>query len=290
MYSLIFSQGRFLHKDDLTFPYEERGLQFGDGVYEVIRVYKGKYYLLDYHIDRLFRSLQAIKINVKYTNDDIKQYLISLLKRNHMNTDGFVYLQVTRGSVERMHGFPNEDVEPNIYAYVKNRPRPLKELDKGVPVITHRDERWENCYIKSLNLLPNVLARQVAQEQGAYEAVLHRDDIVTECSSGNIFIVKNGCIYTHPATNRILNGCVRQAVERFASNINIPFIEEAFTVDDFFHADEVFLTSTFSEILPVISVDHKPIQDGKPGKLTRQLQHVYEVDAQINECEKVDSL
>lgn len=289
MYSIIFSQGKFLHRDDLTFPFEERGLQFGDGVYEVIRVYNGKMHLLDEHVARLYRSLDAIKIKIDFTSEEIKSFLQSLLTRNNMESDGFIYLQVTRGSAERMHGFP-ENITPNIYAYVKYFPRPLKLLENGVKVITHRDERWENCYIKSLNLLPNVLARQTAHEQGAYEAILHRDELVTECSSGNIFIVKDGAIYTHPATNRILNGCVRQAVFRYAREANIPVYEEAFTLNDLAIADEIFLTSSLSEVMPVIQIDDMPIQNRKPGKITQKLQRFYEEDAQINDYARVNAL
>lgn len=281
MYSIIFSQGKFLHRDDLTFPFEERGLQFGDGVYEVIRVYNGKMHLLDEHVARLYRSLDAIKIKIDFTSEEIKSFLQSLLTRNNMESDGFIYLQVTRGSAERMHGFP-ENITPNIYAYVKYFPRPLKLLENGVKVITHRDERWENCYIKSLNLLPNVLAKQTAAEQGCYEAILHENNTVTECSSSNVFLVKDGKIYTHPATNRILNGCVRMAVKRFANDLNIPFIEEAFTVDDMFEADEMFLTSSISEVLPIVEVDGKQIADGRPGEISRKLQTAYEKDANIH--------
>src|SRR5699024_8842456 len=113
----------------------------------------------------------------------------------------------------------------------------------------HEDVRWDLCYIKSLNLLPNVLAKQAAKENGCYEAILHKDGIVTECSSSNIYLVKNGKVYTHPATKNILHGCVRMRVEKFAEDLNIPFIEEAFTLDDIKEADELFLSSSTSEVL-----------------------------------------
>jgi len=280
MYPIIMSQGKFTHKDSLTFPYEERGLQFGDGVYEVIRIYDGKLYLLDEHIDRLFRSLEAIRMEISQTNTEIKTILAELVARNEMDQDGFIYLQVSRGSASRIHTFP-ENITPNMYAYLGNQALPFNKIENGVRTITLPDERWKNCYIKSLNLLPNVLAKQTAMEEGCYEAILHLDGKVTECGSSNVFLVKNGNIYTHPATNQILKGCVRIAVERFALDLNIPFIEEAFTIDDIHQADEMFLTSSMSEVSPIIEVDKKQIADGKPGEISRKLQKAYEIDAQL---------
>lgn len=281
MYPIIMSQGKFTHKDSLKFPYEERGLQFGDGVYEVIRIYEGRPYLLEEHIARLFRSLKAVRIQIEQTEESMMKLLQNLIKKNSMNQDGYIYLQVTRGSAPRNHLFP-ENTKPNLFAYLVNHARNLESIENGVKTITYRDERWKNCYIKTLNLLPNVLAKQTASEQGCYEAILHEDNLVTECSSSNVFLVKDGKIYTHPATNRILNGCVRMAVKRFANELNIPFMEEAFTVDDIFEADEMFLTSSISEVLPIIEVDGKQIADGKPGNISRELQRAYEKDANIH--------
>lgn len=281
MYPIIMSQGRFAHKDSLNFPYEERGLQFGDGVYEVIRIYKGEYYLLNEHIARLFRSLKAIRLQIKQTEEEIKTLLIHLIQKNDMKQDGFVYLQVTRGSAVRNHIFP-ENTPPNIFAHLENRARNVAGVENGVRTITLPDERWDNCYIKSLNLLPNVLAKQTAHEQGCYEAILHDDNKVTECGSSNVFLVKDGKIYTHPATNRILEGCVRMAVKRLAKDLNIPFIEEAFKVDEIFEADEMFLTSSLSEVLPIVEVDGKQIADGKPGVISKRLQKAYEKDANVH--------
>lgn len=275
------SQGRFTHRDNLKFPYEERGLQFGDGVYEVIRIYEGKPYLFNEHIDRLYRSLEAIKINIKQSKDELKILLTELIERNHMNQDGFIYLQITRGSAKRIHTFP-DDTTPNIYAYLRDQPRNLKDLENGVHAITLPDERWQNCYIKSLNLLPNILAKQTAAEENCYEAILHIDGLVTECGSSNIFLVKDGKIFTHPATKRILHGCVRMAVQRFSKELHIPFIEEAFTLNDIHGADELFLTSSMSEVLPVVQVDNRFIADGKPGIISRKLQKAYEKDIELS--------
>ncbi|EQB35003.1 hypothetical protein M948_18000 [Virgibacillus sp. CM-4] len=289
IYPIVLTQQTFTHQDNLTYPFEERGLQFGDGIYEVIRIYNGSYYLLNEHVDRLFRSLDAVKIKLPATKEEITDLLLHLLEKNEMTSDGKVYLQVTRGSAPRDHVFP-ADVPANLYAYVQDLPRHLENLQKGVSSITEPDVRWENCYIKSLNLLPNVLAKQEAKEQGCYEAILHRDDLVTECSSSNIYIVKNGVIYTHPATNRILHGCVRMRVEKFATDLSISFNESGFTKDDLFDADEVFLSSSTSEVMPVIRINQKQIQDGTPGPITRKLQQEYERDANITENNITHSL
>lgn len=281
VFPIVFAQGSFMHKDKLKYPFEERGLQFGDGVYEVIRIYEGTYYLLDEHIDRLYRSLAEIKLVFPYDKEDFKQTLENLLKRNEMKIDGKVYLQVTRGSAPRDHVFP-ENLTPNVYAYIEQAPRNIELMRNGVDVITLPDIRWSNCHIKSLNLLPNLMAKQEAKENNCYEAILHKDGTVTECSSANVYFVKNGKIYTHPKTNEILHGCVRIAVERFANDLAIPFIEEAYHIGDIKDADEVFLSSSTSEIMPIVKVDGHTIKTGTPGEITRKLQLAYALDADVD--------
>ncbi|PAV29795.1 D-amino-acid transaminase [Virgibacillus profundi] len=288
VYPIIMTQEKFTHRENLKYPYEERGLQFGDGVYEVIRIYKGSYYLLKEHVDRLFRSAEAIKIKLLFTKEELTDLLLELLEKNNMKNDGKVYLQVSRGSAPRDHVFP-VNVPANIYAYIQDLSRNLEALENGVSTITHRDIRWENCYIKSLNLLPNVLAKQEAKEQGSYEAVLHKDGFVTECSAANVYMVKDGKIYTHPVANNILNGCVRMRIETFTEDLNIPFNEEGFSVEDIALSDEMFLSSSTSEITPIIKVDNSQIGNGEPGKITRLLQEAYKKDANIAISETVHS-
>ncbi|HLQ96886.1 MAG TPA: D-amino-acid transaminase [Pseudogracilibacillus sp.] len=281
VYPIIMSQGKFIHKDSLYFPFEERGSQFGDGVYEVIRIYGGAPYLMDEHAARLMRSLAAIRIKLDYSETEVKNLLHTLIEKNDTTEDSFIYLQVTRGSAPRVHTFP-ENTEPNIYAYIADKARPLNLLTNGAHAITLPDERWDNCYIKSLNLLPNVLAKQKAFDHDCYEAILHRDETVTECSSSNIYMVKDNTIYTHPATNRILHGCVRSAVLRFAKEQGIHVTEIAFSTGDIQEADEMFLSSSTSEIIPVVKVDNQPVADGKPGPVTSKLQQAYEKEIGIS--------
>ncbi len=280
VYPVIMSQTNFVNHDDLNYPYEERGLQFGDGVYEVIRIYNGTYYLLEEHINRLFRSAEAIKIDLPFTKEEITNLLQELLEKNSMTSDGKLYMQASRGSAPREHTFPT-DVPANVYAYMEDFPRNRKNLSDGVSTITQRDVRWENCYIKSLNLLPNVIAKQEAKENGSYEAILHKDGVVTECSSSNVYLVKDGKIFTHPATNNILHGCVRMRIEKFTRDLDIPLIEEAFSISDISAADEIFLSSSTSEVLPIVKVDNDLIGNGRPGKITARLQEAYELDANL---------
>lgn len=280
IYPIVLSQGSFIHRDSLTFSFEERGLLFGDGVYEVIRIYNGEYYLLVEHVERLFRSLREIKLNVPYTKQQLIVWLQELLKRNSMDTDGKVYLQITRGAAKRDHPFP-QNTEPSLFAYLETLGRNMKNMSEGVHVITAPDIRWEFCHVKSINLLPNVLAKQEAIEKGCFEAILHKNGLITECSATNVFLVKDGKIITHPVSNRILSGCVRMAVKKFAASLNIPFIEKPFTIDDIPFADEMFLTSSTTEITPIVKVDEHWIKDSKPGNMTRKIQQAYAKDANI---------
>jgi D-alanine transaminase len=260
IYDHVLTENDFVHQNDLRYPFEERGLQFGDGIYEVIRVYGGSYYLIDEHVERLYRSAEAVKIEVPYKKEQMYTQLDELLNKNQIRGDAKVYLQITRGSAPRDHAFPT-NTDANLYAYVKDLPRATDKMLEGVETITQHDVRWDWCYIKSLNLLPNVLAKQAAAEKGCYEAVLHKDGEVTE---------KN-----------ILHGCVRIRIEEFCKQEGIPFIEESFRLEDFQYADEVFLTSSTSEVMPILKVDELKIGEGKPGDVTRKLQELYEEDAGI---------
>src|SRR5699024_1230817 len=164
---------KFVHRDSLKFPFEERGLQFGDGVYEVIRIYKGRYYLLNEHVDRLFRSAVAIKIDLSFTKAECRELLLELLSRNKMDVDGQVYLQITRGCSQRDHVVRSE-ITGNLYAYLENVLRSLENLTTGLGTIAREDVRSDLCYLKSLNLLPNVLAKQEEKQDVRYEAILHK--------------------------------------------------------------------------------------------------------------------
>jgi D-alanine transaminase len=267
--SLGYVNGRYVEIDDLVIPIDERGHQFGDGVYEVIRVYNGNPYMLDEHIERLINSATAIRLPITDTKDDFKTLILEAVDKSQL-VDCNVYLQITRGIVTRNHLFPNVPVSITMTV------RPAKVLsvesrENGEKAIFHDDERWANCYIKSLNLLPNILAKQIAHEAGCYEAILVKDGYVTEGTSSNVFIIKDGKIYTTPLTKQILPGITRIAVKNVAAILNVDFIEKHVTPDELITADEVFVTSTTSEIMPIVQVGENQIGTGKPGEVTKKL-------------------
>ncbi|TMW71842.1 D-amino-acid transaminase [Alteribacter natronophilus] len=272
--TIEYINGKFLTPGEAAVPVEERGHQFGDGVYEVIRFYGGTGFMLKEHLDRLERSAEEIKIQLKDGIGAIQKIIEEGVERSGMK-DCYVYLQVTRGAAPRNHLFPL-DTEPSIAMTVKPAvPLPQEKVNEGVSVITHPDERWANCYIKSLNLLPNILAKQTAYEQGCYEAVLHKDGRVTEASSSNIFIVKGDTVITTPLSREILPGITRMAVKDVCDIGAIRLEERHFTVDELKQADEVFVTSTTSEVLPVTKIDEKPVKGGSPGNLTKLIRELF---------------
>lgn len=271
---MILVNNNFVERKDFCVDIEDRAYQFGDGVYEVIRVYGGKIFALDGHLNRLWRSSQGILISLPFEKDDLKKNLLHLIKLNNID-DGIIYLQVSRGVAPRIHHFP-QDVKPLLISYTKKVERPYKLMEEGGKAVTVEDIRWMRCDIKSLNLLGNVLAKQAALERGAVEAILHRGNTVTEGSSSNFFIVSNGLIYTHPADNFILGGITREIVINLISKLKLPFCDRVFTVNEMYKADEAFITSTTSEILPIIDIDGRTVGTGVPGPVTRLIRSAFE--------------
>jgi D-alanine transaminase len=272
--TIYFVDGQFTEKENLKISVEDRGYYFGDGVYEVIKVYEGELFTAEEHLNRLVESAMKIKLTIPFTQQQLLEIAKELVQDNQIGT-GHVYMQVTRGAAPRVHQFPDSAVAPVVIAYAVNNPRPEKAIGNGVPVKSVADVRWLRCDIKSLNLLGNVLAKQEAFEAGCTEAVLHRDGVVTEGSSSNLFGVKDGKVYTHPANNLILNGITRQVVLKLCREQGIQVEETPFTLDEAFAMDEFFLTSTTSEITPITSIDGRPIGTGKPGAFTVDLQKAF---------------
>lgn len=272
-YTLWNSQ--IVKDEEVVIDKEDRGYQFGDGVYEVIKVYDGEMFTVNEHIDRLYESAEKIRITIPYTKDKLHQLLHELVEKNELNT-GHIYFQITRGTSPRVHNFPGDNVKPVITAYTKENPRPLENFEKGVKATFAEDIRWLRCDIKSLNLLGAVLAKQEAYEKGCYEAILHRNGVVTEGSSTNVFGIKDGVLYTHEANNFILKGITRGVVLNCAEEIGLPVKEKAFTTSEALEMDELFVTSTTSEVTPVIEIDGKLINGGNVGEWTRKLQKQFE--------------
>lgn len=262
---------RIVADNEVVVDKEDRGYQFGDGVYEVVKVYNGQLFTLEEHVDRFYASAEKIHITIPYTKDKLYTLLHQLVEANEINT-GHIYFQITRGACPRNHIFPGDDVAPVLTGNAKENPRPVANFENGVKATFVEDIRWLRCDIKSLNLLGAVLAKQQAHEKDCYEAILHRGETVTEGSSSNIYGIKDGVLYTHPADNLILNGITRQVIFKCAEEIGMPVKEEAFTKEQLLAMDEVIVSSTTSEVTPVIEVDGQAIGSGKPGEWTRKLQ------------------
>lgn len=266
---------QIVKNEEVLVDKEDRGYQFGDGVYEVVKVYNGELFTATEHIDRFYDSAEKIRITIPYTKDKLHQLLHQLVEENHIDT-GHVYFQITRGAGPRNHIFPGDDVKPVLTGNTKENPRPLENFEKGVKATFVEDIRWLRCDIKSLNLLGAVLAKQEAYEKGCYEAILHRDEIVTEGSSSNIYGIKEGVLYTHPANNLILNGITRQVIIKCAAEIGLTVSEQAMTKEQLLAMEEVIVSSTTSEVTPIIEVDGTVFGNGTPGEWTRKLQAQFE--------------
>ena len=257
---------------------EDRGFQFGDAVYEVWSVRDGR--LLDEqgHFDRLYRSLDQLDILFERSQCALKVTIHELLRRNRIR-EGLVYLQISRGVAPRDHAFPAGNTPPTIVLTAKrfSFSAAARRAEQGVRVITQEDERWDRCDIKSVNLLANVLAKQAAREEGAYEAwLVDKDGLVTEGSSTTAWIVNaDGELVTRPLDNHILHGITRKTVAAVAKALSIPLIERAFTPDEAKSAREAFITSASSFVMPVVQIDDKMIGNGAPGSLSLSLRDEY---------------
>ncbi|MRH41191.1 amino acid aminotransferase [Aquibacillus halophilus] len=278
--SVAYFNGDFIKVDDAVMPLEERGLQFGDSVYEVIRVYNGKPYTLIEHLQRLLISSESIMLaspNVM----ELEELVLQGIDKLQMQS-GTIYLQITRGSASRNHEFPI-DAHQNLMAIWKVDEGVISTPDQGVKLKSFPDERWKKCFIKSTCLLPNVLAKEKAKRKGCYEALLIRDAEIKECSAMNVFIVKDGVVKTPPADQSILNGITRQKVLSLASQNGLLTSETVLTIEDIEVADEIFITSTTKELIPVTQVDNFIIGNGKLGENFSLIHRLYKEDV-IREC------
>lgn len=274
---MYYVNGTWIEQERAAIQPEDRGYQFGDGIYEVVRIYNGKLFLWEDHLTRLVRSSKELFLTLPHSPEELTSIAHTLIAKSSLTEqdDAILYLQVTRGAAPRQFEFPTNETKPILTAYVRKKSRPYSQLENGIKTITFDDIRWLRCDIKSLNLLGAVLAKQHAKDQGADDAIQHRNGTVTEGSSSNVFAVKNGRLYTHPETNLILHGVTRKAVLKLAANLQLPVVEEAFTVDFLRAADEVFITSTTAEVTPVVMIDEQPVADGQVGPIVKQIQLAY---------------
>ena len=275
MSRIAYVNGRYVAQRHAAVNVEDRGYQFGDGIYEVVHVHAGRLVDEDRHLDRLDRSLREIRLEAPLARPALRQVMRELLRRNRVAGDGLIYMQVTRGVSRRDHVFPARPVPPAIVLTVKRLPPfPASAEGWAAAAISHPDLRWARRDIKSVNLLPNVLARQAARAQGAAEAILHEEatGIVTEGAATTVWIVDEaGVLRTRHLDHAVLPGCTRGALIAELEATGIPHEERAFTLEEMRRAREAFVTSATSFVRPIVGLDGEPVGEGRVGPVVRRL-------------------
>jgi len=263
---LVYLNGNFVQKDKAYISVMDRGFLFGDGVYEVFPIYNNNVFGLDSHLNRLQAGLDAINIKNPHSNIEWLGLIKKIISFNK-DINQAVYLQVSRGcDDDRKH--THNILTPTVYIQSTGiQPRTKDSLLSGKSVISREDIRWLQCNTKATSLLANIMYSQEAKELGSEEAILYRDNVVTEGSSSNVFIVKKDCIFTHPKGQHILPGITREVVIKIAKLLNLKIKENAFDMTSLMNADEVWITSSTREILPITTVDNKIINNGLAGPI-----------------------
>ncbi len=263
----VMINGQVVDPDEAKTSVWDRGYYFGDGVYEVIQAYAGKLWGYNPHFRRFERSLREIGIPADIKQ--IQQWVLDAFKAARMD-NCLIYWQVTRGCEIRSH-VPGPELEPQFFLYIKPAPDNRKRLAEGAAAITYPDLRWKRCDIKSLNLLANVMATEAAAKVGAEEALLVSDGVITEGASSCFFAVVQGTLITRQLGYEILPSVTRQAILAIAEKMGLNIVERALTVDDAYHADELFTSASGSEIRPIVKIDGRVMSGGIPGPITSQI-------------------
>lgn len=272
---LVYLNGTLTPLSEAKIPVLDRGFIFGDGIYEVIPIYGGKMFRAEHHLARLFRSLAAIGMPNPHSREEWLA-LIARVTAADAGADQMVYIQVTRGVAPRRHAFPPN---PKPTVFIMSNPLVLPSAaarERGVACVSMEDKRWLRCEIKSTSLLGNVLAAQHAAEHDVAETIQFRDGFLTEASSSNVWVAKDGQLMAPPKDNLILEGIRYRLVEELCAANGIRFTARRIARDEVFGADEVLLTSATKEVLPVVSIDGKTIGDGRPGPLFGKLYAAYQ--------------
>ena len=270
MPELAYLNGEFLPIDKALVPIEDRGYQFGDAVYEFIASYKGRLFYLEEHLDRLDRSLKGLSFP-PVSREAIRKAVLTLFEKAEIQRAG-IYIQISRGTSPRNHAFP-DGVNPQIVMTIREiEEKPPELRKKGAAAITVEDFRWGRCNLKTVQLLPNVLAKQKALAAGVFDAIfVSPEGVVREGTSSNICIVADGVVITHPLTPQILPGITRMVVIDLCRELNIPVSERFFKTDALYGSEEAFLTGTVTEVLPIVTIDGLRIGDGQVGPVTTRL-------------------
>jgi D-alanine transaminase len=272
---IVYLNGQYMPHENARVSVDDRGFLFADGIYEVARVYNGQIFEWEAHLARLTNGLRALQIDV-VDIASLETIADRLLNENKLRGgDATIYIQVTRGAAPRAHAFP-ANVQPTLYVASKPfRQHPSTYFTEGVAAVTAPDIRWARCDIKSVSLLPNVLANQAAHAADAFEAIFVKDGVAIEGSHSNFFGVVDGAVTTFPSCNYILSGITRRIVLDLARELSLPTREAPILVEELFTGAELFLSGTTTEIMPVTTVDGHKIRDSKPGPVTQALQKAF---------------
>ena len=270
MSKFVYLNNKYVNYKDAKIHIEDRGFQFSDSVYEVIKVINGKLLDIEFHLSRLKYSTSELNFNFKINKLSLKNIFLSLLKKNQLK-NGIIYLQITRGIQPREHAYKKK-LKPNIIIYTAKKKFNLPDKNyKGYKAITYPDIRWGRPDIKTTSLLANILAATEASKQGAYETILVKGKKVTEAAHSNVWIIKDKKIITHPANKEILKGVTRTVLKKIINSLNFKLIEREFSIKELFKAEEVFITSSGSLVTPITQVDKIKINKGKIGVITKSL-------------------
>jgi len=269
---IVWLNGSYMDRGEASISPEDRGFLFADGVYEVVISYGGRIFRIEDHVARLRRSLGGISIR-GVDAAILADIAPELVARNDLSEgDAIVYMQVTRGAAPRLHAFPAEGTPPTVYAFARRFQLPIDMIRDGTGIITVPDIRWTRCDIKSVSLLPNVLAKQKAEEEGAGEAVFVRDGALTEGTASNFAAVFGGSLVTHQDCGFILGGITKKVVFEICGDLGIPVQERPVRTGELAYADEAMILSTTKEIVPAVRIDGRIVADGRPGPVTLRLQ------------------
>ena len=275
--ALVYLNGEIVDEQDALISVNDRGFVFADGIYEVIRVFGGKPFELERHLDRLERSAASLRLPLEPSAEEIGRISTDLLAREGAD-EAQIYIQVTRGVAPRAHAIPTAQIKPTTLVAIRPVAAPPAEiLRNGGGAITVPDDRWARCDVKAIGLTANVLARSQANAAGAYEAIFVRDGTITDAASCNVFAVFGTTLMTAPCTNYILWGITREVVLDLAREDDIDTLEATFRADQLAEADEIFVTGTSSGIVPIVTLNGATVGAGRVGPVTRRLMELYDV-------------
>lgn len=272
MSNIVYLNGDYLPRSEARLSVDDRGFFFGDGVYEVTRAVHGRIFEAERHMRRLERGLRELRLDFPGPVETLLEVHERLLHDNNLlEAQATVYLQITRGAAPRTHHFPPAGTPLTIFLSASAFTPPDDARARGVSVVTHPDYRWTRCDLKTVNLLPAVMAKQHAVDHGAFETIFVRDTAITEGSHTNVFAVLDGAVRTYPNSNFVLPGVTRDVVVDLARELGYPVNETPVFIHEIPALQELFLTGTTSDVMPVVRVDGRPVGDGRPGPVAKAL-------------------